>query len=235
MLAEIARALLVIFLAAAVPILSRKTARPELLRQVPRTTLYLSAVFSQWILAVAALAVVFVSKGGLAAVGFRPIHWVLFGRWGVGLAGTAVAGLGLVIFLENRGWLPPEPETVHLLMPETLKEKLWALFLVAPTAAVCEEFLYRGFLLTALTAWFHSARWGVAVSSLGFGLAHTYQGASGVARAALLGALLAVPVVRYGSIYPAVLAHFLIDATALLWLGPRFLRRPSQAGKPLAP
>ena len=38
-------------------------------------------------------------------------------------------------------------------------------------------------------------------------------------RAGLLGALLAYPVVRFGSLYPSMLAHGLIDAVALVWLG----------------
>jgi membrane protease YdiL (CAAX protease family) len=45
-----------------------------------------------------------------------------------------------------------------------------------------------------------------------------------VLRAAVLGALLAYPVVRLGSLYPSMLAHGLIDALALVWLGPRLLR-----------
>jgi membrane protease YdiL (CAAX protease family) len=39
-------------------------------------------------------------------------------------------------------------------------------------------------------------------------------------RAGMLGALLAYPVVRFGSLYPAMLAHWMIDAVALVWLGP---------------
>ena len=43
--------------------------------------------------------------------------------------------------------------------------------------------------------------------------------------AGLLGALLAWPVVEMGSLYPSMTAHFLIDAVALLWLGPKFVRQ----------
>jgi membrane protease YdiL (CAAX protease family) len=38
---------------------------------------------------------------------------------------------------------------------------------------------------------------------------------------------LAVPVIRTGSLWPSIAAHFLIDAVALAWLGPRFLARPT--------
>jgi CAAX protease family protein len=119
---------------------------------------------------------------------------------------------------------------VRLLMPENTREKLWALFGLAPTAGLCEEFLYRGFLLAEASGWFHSAVVGVLVSSAAFGLAHLYQGANGAFRAALLGALLAYPVVRVGSLYPSITAHFLIDAAALLWLGPKFVKHEEPAG-----
>ncbi len=226
MLAEVARAVWVICLVVAVPTLSLKTTRPELLRQIPRLALYLSAVLSQWALVAATLAVVEISGGNWAALGLRSARLMTLAAWAIGLAGVIVSGLGGVLFLERRGWWPAEPETVLLLMPETRKEKWWALLIVAPTAGLCEEFLYRGFLLGALSAWFHSASWGLATSSLAFGLAHTYQGSQGVARATVLGALLAVSVLCTGSLYPAMLAHFLVDATALLWLGPRFLKPP---------
>jgi CAAX protease family protein len=70
--------------------------------------------------------------------------------------------------------------------------------------------------------------WAAAISSVAFGLAHLYQGASGIIRAALLGALLCVPVVRLGTILPSMAAHFLIDAVALTWLGPSMLKKSGQ-------
>jgi membrane protease YdiL (CAAX protease family) len=102
---------------------------------------------------------------------------------------------------------------------------LWCIFILAPTAALCEEYLYRGLLFSQLSGWFHSVSWSWVISSVIFGLAHVYQGLSGVVRAAVLGALLAYPVVRLGSLYPSMAAHLLIDAVALAWLGPALLRR----------
>ena len=111
------------------------------------------------------------------------------------------------------------PDLVYLLIPETPREKLWAVLIVSPTAAFCEEFLFRGYLLTQFHDWLHSLLWAWVVSSVAFGLAHFYQGWSGMIRAGLLGALLAYPVVRWGNLYPAMLAHWMIDTVALLWLG----------------
>lgn len=216
--------LFALLLVAGVPALSLLTARARDLRAVPRLDLYLSALLSQWLLAALGVIVVITSSAGFSATGFRAVSPSAFLLWTLWVAGTALAGLGLLMFLERFGWWPPEAPLVRLLIPESLQEKLWAALMVAPTAAFCEEFLYRGYLLFQLSQWFHSMPWAWAGSSAAFGLAHGYQGFAGMLRAGALGALLAYPVVRLGTLYPSMAAHFLIDAVALAWLGPKFLK-----------
>lgn len=228
-LTKSAEVLFALLLVAGVPVLSRATARRPELRMIPRPDLYLSAVVSQWILTVVGVAVVLVGGPGFQAMGFRGISLGDFLLWIVLLAGVSLGGLGLVVILESRGWWPPESDLVFLLLPANRREKLLALLMVAPTAALCEEFLYRGYLLSQLGVWLGGNLWAWVISSLAFGLAHAYQGWNGMARAALLGGLLAYPVVRLGSLYPSMAAHFLIDAVALIWLGPRFLAPPSSS------
>jgi membrane protease YdiL (CAAX protease family) len=57
-----------------------------------------------------------------------------------------------------------------------------------------------------------------------FGIMHAYQDVGGAARAAILGAVLAVPVVLTGSIVPAMVAHAAIDLTSGLLLARWLLR-----------
>jgi CAAX protease family protein len=214
-----------VLLIVGVPLLSWRSARPEQVQGIPKTALYFSAVVSQWILAVIGALVVFFAWPDWLTVGLALVSGSAFFNWTVVLVVASVAGLGLVLLLEQRGWWPKESEMVQLLMPQNGRERMWAMLGLAPTAGLCEEFLYRGFLLAEATAWFHSAVWGVVVSSMAFGLAHSYQGLNGMVRAGLLGALLAWPVVQLGSLYPSMASHFLIDAVALLWLGPKFVRQ----------
>ena len=221
MVAKAVGIVFVVLLIVGAPVLSFTTARNPNIRLLPRHVLYLSAVISQWLLAAAYVAVVWLTS--MDPVFFRAVPAGAFIRWTLLLASVSLAGLLILLLLERRGWWPPESDLVYLLLPSNRWEKVWAVFFIAPTAALCEEFLYRGYLMTQLSHLFHSVPWAWGVSSAAFGLAHTYQRTNGMVRAALLGALLAYPVIRLGSLYPSMAAHFLIDALALAWLGPRML------------
>ncbi len=227
MLSRALSALFILFLVVGVPALSLSTARDGQVRRMPRLALYISAAISQWMLAGLGLLIFFLSSLSAFSVGFRTVAPVAALAWAGALVALYIAGICLGFFLELRGWWPPEAELVYLLIPKTRREKVWSVLLLAPTAALCEEFLYRGFLLAQLTQWLRSGEWAWAASSLAFGLAHVYQGWNGMVRASLLGALLAYPVIHTGSLYPSMLAHGLIDALALVWLGPKFLQRRS--------
>ncbi len=215
----------IFFLITGVPILSYLTARDVRLRFLPRSAIYFSAVVSQWILAGLGVVVVLATFTHFGEVGFRAVSPVDFALWSAVVIAVALALTALILLLEYIGWWPDESPLVYLLIPSTAQEKLWAALAIAPTAALCEEFLYRGYLLMELEKVFRSMPWAWFVSSVAFGMAHAYQGFSGMARAAVLGALLAYPVVHLGSIYPAMAAHFVIDALALVWIGPTFLKR----------
>jgi membrane protease YdiL (CAAX protease family) len=221
--------LFILFLVVGVPVLSLSTARDSQVRQMPRLALYLSAAISQWLLAGLGLFIFFLSPLTVFSMGFRTLAPLTALAWAGALVALAVAGIGLVLLLERHGWWPAEAELVYLLIPKTRQEKFWSVLLLAPTAALCEEFLYRGFLLAQLTQWLRSGAWAWAASSLAFGLAHVYQGWNGMARASLLGALLAYPVIHLGSLYPSMLAHGVIDALVFAWLGPKFLPQKSVA------
>lgn len=229
MLANLVGILFVVLLAAGVPTLSFVTARRTDLRLLPRLDLYLSAALCQWLLASLGVLVVVTTGPGLRATGFRATAAGPMLRWTIVLTLISLTALGLVVLLERLNWFSAEAELVRLLIPRTRQEKLLAVVLLAPTAALCEEFIYRGYLFHQLLAWGIPVPWTWAGSSVAFGMAHTYQGLNGMVRAALLGGLLALPVVRLGSLYPSIAAHFFIDAVALVWLGPRLLRSEPEA------
>jgi uncharacterized protein len=223
--AKLINGVFVLFLLGGLPVLGVRTMRQADPSIIPRRALYFSAALSQWLLVALTFIIALTSPAAFAK--FHPINPAQFGKWAVALLLISLSGIGAVLILEKGGWWPEESKWVYALVPRTTREKLWALALLAPTAGFCEEFVYRGYLLTQLFGYLHSVAGAWIISSLAFGLAHAYQKPSGVARAALLGALLAWPVVRLGSIYPSMAAHFLIDAIALVWLAPATLKRES--------
>jgi membrane protease YdiL (CAAX protease family) len=112
-----------------------------------------------------------------------------------------------------------EWDNVHFseILPITNAEKkLWNY--VSLTAGITEEVIYRGFLIFAfsylfpdLSIWFT-----VVLSSLLFGLAHTYQGIKGVLQTTVVGVIFSILYIGVGSILPLMLLHFLIDYVAKL-------------------
>ena len=90
---------------------------------------------------------------------------------------------------------------------------IWILLSMAIIPAICEEFLFRGFILHQLLAPGHSAR-AVLVSAVMFGLFHRhfFLFFPGI----LAGILFALMVIRSGSLLTAILAHFTVNASAIV-------------------
>ena len=98
------------------------------------------------------------------------------------------------------------------ILPVTKKDKVvWNQ--VAWTAGITEEIIYRGFLIIAFNTLFPEwSIWSVLFcASILFGLAHTYQGLSGVIRTTIFGFVFGMLAVALNSIIPLILLHALID------------------------
>jgi membrane protease YdiL (CAAX protease family) len=86
--------------------------------------------------------------------------------------------------------------------------------LLAFTAGICEEFIFRGFMVAALFRADLSTSLVVVISSVMFGVAHLYQGKGGSVGTALLGMFFAGTRIAYGSLLPVVLWHAVLDIIA---------------------
>jgi uncharacterized protein len=143
-----------------------------------------------------------------------------------GLTGLIVAGVvGAAIFaflhwwnLRRLGKLGTQrigrlKAVAERILPRSRVE-LIPYLLLAITAGLCEEFLYRGFAIAAL---FHAGlpAWGVVLLSAAlFGLAHLYQGRSGLAGTLVLGLVFGVARILYDSIVPMMFWHAAVDVVA---------------------
>ena len=230
MLSVTANLVFISILVVVVPIISFKNAPLFKKNVIPRFQVYLLGLFSQWALGLTAVCVASLRYEKLSMIGLQNLSPSLFFRVTVVLAITILLTWTILIFFQFSGILKNETEAVRQLLPETRKEKLVAIFLLSPSAGICEEFIYRGYLLKVFLEVFHSdvAAW--LLSSIVFGLAHSYQGYIGVLRASLVGFFLAFPVLHYESLYPSMLVHFGIDALTLAWVGPRFWAPRKKSG-----
>jgi uncharacterized protein len=99
------------------------------------------------------------------------------------------------------------------LFPQSAKETIFFTIL-AVTAGICEEFIFRGFVIAALFGAGLPGWIAVIVSSLMFGAAHLYQGKGGSVGTGLLGILFASIRIAYHSIFPVVIWHAVLDIVA---------------------
>jgi membrane protease YdiL (CAAX protease family) len=113
----------------------------------------------------------------------------------------------------------------YRLLPVSLVEYL-PYSALAITAGVCEEFVYRGFGIAALSRAGVPVWLAVIMSSILFGLAHAYQGRSGILSTGIFGVLLAIGRLWLGSLVPVMMWHAGLDLAAGI-AAPRYLLRES--------
>jgi uncharacterized protein len=223
--------LLTVMLVVALPVSSLEQGRmlrEAELERIPRSGLYASTSLTLWLLAAATVGIAWWSGFSAAMLGIVMIPPLPLLAWSVALT----LG-GVLIVVGSRLLRLRETPFVHHLLPRTRGEKL-AFVGVSVTAGVCEEVVFRGFLIAALSPVLGSAVAAALAASAVFGFLHGYQGVTGIVRTALLGFMLALPLLATGSILPAVIAHFAIDLVVGVWLADwlRGERLPTGAALP---
>ncbi len=103
-----------------------------------------------------------------------------------------------------------------------------AVLLLALVPAICEEFAFRGFILTGME-YGHQRRTAILLSALLFGFLHVLLSLfQQLFNATLLGIILGMLAVRSGSILPGIVFHFLNNGLAVVqgaWLADPSSRR----------
>jgi uncharacterized protein len=150
-----------------------------------------------------------------------------------GVSGTFLIGALQWLNLRRIGKMEGEaPELLRKLasrlLPVTIVEYL-PYSALAITAGVCEEFVYRGFAIAALSRAGLPLWMVVIVSSILFGLAHAYQGRGGIVSTGIFGVLLAIGRLWLGSLVPVMMWHAGLDLAAGI-AAPKYLLKQTAAG-----
>jgi membrane protease YdiL (CAAX protease family) len=142
-----------------------------------------------------------------------------------------VFGVALIVVLQwfnlrrmgrsNSPLRRPLQDLAERILPQSTQERIPFLAL-AVTAGLCEEFLYRGFAIAALGRAGLPAAAVIFLSALIFGLAHLYQGRSGLISTMVLGLLFGISRIAIGSLVPVIAWHTGVDVAAGV-AGPRYL------------
>lgn len=152
-----------------------------------------------------------VRRGGVPA---EPLRWrmpnaLTFAAW---LLFTTAAGVWLIDG-PGRRLLELWPETRFGMVPLILSPGLrwFDLTFGLVLVAVSEEFVFRGVLLPQLSRRLRSEWAGLLISSALFGLVHWSTGAGAVLQTGIAGLLLGLCTLRTRTLYPAVIAHYVIN------------------------
>lgn len=184
-----------------------------------RTVMYRDTMILLWAMAILAWVGWLLSGRPLADIGWAPVvqGWRGLAAWGVAgliLAYCAWQLAEIVRSPRSRRSARKQISEIQMedMRPRT-KAEAWGFQAVSVTAGVTEEIIFRGVAIAAFAL--VMPLWAAAALSLVvFTLAHAYQGPAGLLRVAPTGALLTAIVLLGGSLWPAILAHAVIDMTA---------------------
>ena len=174
---------------------------------------YISVFMAQWLMVL-----------GLVVVGRR--HHLSLADFGQqlgnprrSLAFTAIllAGLAVLVLLQLRKLRhTPREEIEASLRPirgiiPTGALELACFIPLQVTVGICEELLFRGWLLNLLGCATGSIWLGLILSSAAFGLAHAYQGAKGILGTSVVGFGLGLIYLFAGSLVPVQVLHVVVN------------------------
>ena len=172
----------------------------------------------------------------------HPLEWIglVFPNiWGWVILAVLLLGVGISIIFLRRNPRALEAMqrsilTPSILRPSTPHERKWFL-VVAITAGICEELLYRGFLTRYLSIYFPSFGFLLIsiLSGIIYGFSRAYQGLKGVLKTSLTGFVYAIFFYISGnllsigaapssgisgSLLPVIVFHGVVDLCSLfLW------------------
>ncbi len=167
-----------------------------------------------------ALTLFFLWRNGesLASVGWTSGNIRREAALGIALFVPFFWGTGLLeSTLVAAGFSTPSTPMPSFLAVRGVAESVLAFVLIA-VVAVCEETIFRGYLILRFKAVTGSMIAAILLSSAIFSLGHGYEGTAGVVTVGAMGAVFAIVYLWRGSLIAPMVMHFLQDFTGILLL-----------------
>lgn len=118
-------------------------------------------------------------------------------------ASIVLAAIGIGLKLAH--FSTPQKTLAQLAPQNAWQLLLWILLSIS--AGICEELVFRGYLLQQFSRACKSIWAGIVLSSLLFGVAHGYEGASGMIAITVYGAMFCLLALKRGSLRAGMIAH----------------------------
>lgn len=175
------------------------------------------ALAIEWITLLAVLAT-FMSVRQAATTMQVPRSLRITERWLIGLAVGGALVLAIVGAGGEQSFLSRIPSGARMFIPPSELESRLLWFAMCVTAAICEEAMFRGVALRELAVRLRSMHVAAIVTSLSFAFFHggLEQGAAFFTYRFAVSMGLSYLAWHSRSLLPAILVHFLMDASALL-------------------
>ncbi len=173
---------------------------------------YVFAIISEWVLLAFVWWGLWMRRLPLKSLlGERHKGWAGFGR---DLAYAAVFWIMAIVVLDlaalllkvlHVGKAGPSAKVLALAPTTPVEILMW--FLVCLSAGICEELLFRGYLLRQFSSLGGKVWLGVVISSLIFGASHGYEGIAIMIVIFIYGVLFCLLVLKSKSLRPGMIAH----------------------------
>lgn len=184
-------------------------AKPE-----KRVAMYRIWILHLWLPVLLLMLIIFQGQMSLGDIGLQ-WYWdlpnILCALGVIGVSGYFVFSLKqLIKNTDEHQVIRKQLEYIQWMTPTTGKEARYFILGLSISAGICEEILFRGYLMQLLGNYVPTYAV-VIISSIAFGLPHLYQGPIHILRTSIVGAAMALLYLFTDSIITPILLHVVFD------------------------